>query len=144
MARENKKPFAASHSCARALCDHSRNLTDEQLRALGDMGGMCGVNFYSRFLRLNAEYTPNEDILRHMEYIANHAGMEAVALGSDFDGINCTLEMQDYGGLARLGERIADRFGSDNAEKIFCRNALRVFADVIGSTNNTEEERHVH
>ena len=132
VARENKKPFIASHSCARALCDHSRNLTDEQLRALGDRGGVCGVNFYSRFLRPDADYTSNEDILRHMEYIANRAGIEAVALGSDFDGIDCTLEMRDYGGLAHLSELIADRFGSDNAEKIFYRNTLRVFTDVIG------------
>jgi membrane dipeptidase len=132
VARENKKPFIASHSCARALCDHSRNLTDEQLRALGDRGGVCGVNFYSRFLRQDADYTSNEDILRHMEYIANRAGIEAVALGSDFDGIDCTLEMRDYSGLAHLGELIADRFGSDNAEKIFYRNTLRVFTDVIG------------
>lgn len=130
--RENKKPFVASHSCARALCDHSRNLTDEQLRALGDAGGVCGVNFYSRFLRDNADHTANADILRHMAHIADRAGIEAVALGSDFDGIECTLEMEDYGGLPRLGEQIADRFGYDAAEKICSRNALRVLADVIG------------
>jgi len=130
--RENKKPFVASHSCARALCDHSRNLTDAQLHALGDAGGVCGVNFYSRFLRENADYTANADILRHMAYIADHAGIEAVALGSDFDGIDCALEMEHYGGLARLGEQIADRFGADNAEKIFYGNALRVFAEVMG------------
>jgi len=132
VARENKKPFVASHSCARALCDHSRNLTDAQLRALGDAGGVCGVNFYSRFLRENADHTTNEDILRHMAYIADRAGIEAAALGSDFDGIDCTLEMENYGGLAHLAEQIADRFGYDNAEKICHGNALRVFADVIG------------
>ena len=129
--RENKKPFVASHSCARALCDHSRNLTDEQLRALGDCGGVCGVNFYSQFLRAGAEHTANEDILRHMAHIADHAGMEAVALGSDFDGISCTLEMENYSGLAHLAELIADRFGSANAEKICCQNALRLFRDVM-------------
>lgn len=132
VARRNKKPFVASHSCARALCDHSRNLTDEQLRALGDAGGVCGVNFYSKFLRQDAEHTENDDILRHMAYIADRAGIEAVALGSDFDGIDCTLEMENYGGMEHLGELIADRFGGDNAEKICRRNALRVFADVIG------------
>ena len=132
VAKESKKPFVASHSCARSLCDHSRNLTDAQLHTLGDAGGVCGVNFYSRFLRLNADHTENEDILRHMAYIADHAGIDAVALGSDFDGIECTLEMRDYSGLAHLGELIADRFGSDNAEKICYRNALRVFKNVIG------------
>ena len=127
----SKKPFVASHSCARALCDHSRNLTDQQLRALGDAGGVCGVNFYSKFLRDGASHSTNEDILRHMEYIADRSGMEAVALGSDFDGIECTLEMENYGGLVHLGELIADRFGTDNAEKICCQNAMRVFRDVM-------------
>ena len=132
VARENKKPFVASHSCARALCGHSRNLTDEQLRALGDAGGVCGVNFYSRFLREDADHTYNEDILRHMAHIADKAGIEAVALGSDFDGIDCTLELGDYSGLCALAERIADRFGTDAAEKICYQNALRVFGEVIG------------
>ena len=127
----NKKPFVASHSCARALCDHSRNLTDQQLRALGDAGGVCGVNFYSKFLRDGASHSTNEDILRHLEYIADHAGIEAVALGSDFDGIECTLEMENYGGLVHLGELITDRFGADNAEKICYQNAMRVFRDVM-------------
>ncbi len=132
VARAAKKPFVASHSCARALCGHSRNLTDEQLRALGDAGGVCGVNFYSHFLRDGAAHTANADILRHMAHIADRAGLEAVALGSDFDGIDCTLEMGDYGGLPQLAELIADRFGADGAEKICCQNALRVFKDVIG------------
>ncbi len=125
-------PFLASHSCARALCDHSRNLTDAQLRILGDHGGVCGVNFYSRFLREGAEHTGYEDILRHMAHIADKAGIEAVALGSDFDGIDCTLELEDYTGLLPLAERIADRFGADKAERICRGNALRVLRDTIG------------
>lgn len=125
-------PFAASHSCARALCDHSRNLTDCQLRALGEHGGVCGINFYSRFLREGSDHTGYEDILRHMEHIADKAGIEAVALGSDFDGIDCTLEFGDYAGLPALAERIADRFGADNADRICTGNALRVFRDTIG------------
>ncbi len=128
--RESRKPFLASHSCARALCDHSRNLTDRQFRALGDAGGVCGVNFYSRFLNGDT-HTANEDILRHMAYIADRAGIESVALGSDFDGIECTLEMEDYSGLVRLRDQIADRFGTENAEKICRDNALRFFSDVM-------------
>lgn len=128
----SKKPFLASHSCARALCDHSRCLTDAQLKMLGDCGGICGVNFYSRFLRADADYTANEDILRHMEYIADKAGMEAVAIGSDFDGIDCGLELRDFSGMAELSELIADRFGSDNADRICYANALRFFSDTIG------------
>ena len=131
VAEESKAPFVASHSCARALCDHSRNLTDRQLRALGDAGGVCGVNFYACFLKPEGKHTENEDILRHMAHIADKAGLEAVALGSDFDGIDCTLEMGDYAGLPQLAEQIADRFGYDAAEKICRDNALRVLADVL-------------
>ncbi len=132
VARANTKPFVASHSCCRALSDHSRSLTDKQLHTLGDLGCVCGINFYSDFLCRGSEYSRNEDILRHMEYAVNHAGIEAVALGSDFDGIHCALEMQDYSGMAKLSELIAARFGYDDAEKILSKNALRVFREVIG------------
>ena len=129
--QESRAPFVASHSCARALCDHSRNLTDAQLRALGDAGGICGVNFCSCFLKPDCTHTENADILRHMAHIADKAGIEAVALGSDFDGIDCTLEMGDYTGLPHLAEQIADRFGYDAADKICRDNALRVLADAL-------------
>ena len=132
VAEHSRKPFVASHSCARALCDHSRNLTDKQLHTLGDKGGVCGVNFFSRFLREDSEFSRNEEILRHMEHIADKAGMEAVALGSDFDGIGCGLELEDYSGMAHLAQLIADRFGGDNADKILSLNALRVFDEVMG------------
>lgn len=130
--RAGTKPFVASHSCARALCGHRRNLTDDQLRALADRGGVCGVNFYADFLKKDAGHTENKDILRHMEHIVKVAGVETAALGSDFDGIDCTLEIRDYRGLPHLAECIADRFGSDAADKICRDNALRVLKDVIG------------
>jgi len=132
VAGHSRKPFVASHSCARALCDHSRNLTDKQLKTLGEKGGVCGVNFYSAFLSPGSEFSRNEEILRHMEHIINKAGIEAAALGSDFDGISCGLELQDYSGMAHLAEMIADRFGGDNADRILSKNALRVFEEVIG------------
>ena len=132
VASHSRKPFAASHSCARALCEHSRCLTDAQLHTLGDTGSVCGINFYSKFLEQGSEYSRNEQILCHMEHVANKAGIEAVALGSDFDGITCELEMQDYSGMAKLSELIAARFGYDDAERILSKNALRVFREVIG------------
>ena len=131
VARSCRKPFVASHSCARALCEHSRNLSDAQLHTLGDHGGICGVNFYSAFLSPESEYSRNDEILRHMEYIANKAGMEAVALGSDFDGISCGLELEDYSGMARLAELIEKRFGGDNADRILSGNALRVLRETL-------------
>ncbi len=127
-----KKPFMASHSCARALCDHRRNLTDEQLKALGNKGGICGVNFCAGFLRKGSEFTPISDLIWHMKHIANVAGMDAVALGSDFDGIEDELEIRDFSGMGLLGDAIAKEFGEAAADKICHGNALRLFKDVIG------------
>lgn len=132
VARYTKKPFIASHSCARALCPHQRNLTDEQLRAVAEHGGVVGVNFYSAFLNGREDFTPTSDIIVHMDYIRNKAGVESVALGSDFDGIDCKLEIGDCTGLTALAEAMEDRFTDDEIDLICSKNALRVFRDVIG------------
>lgn len=127
-----KKPFIASHSCARALCNHSRNLTDEQLHAVAEHGGVVGVNFYSAFLNGREDYTPTSDIIRHMDYIRNKAGVEAVALGSDFDGIDCKLELGDCAGLPTLCEAMQKHFTDDEIDLICAKNALRVIKDAVG------------
>lgn len=131
--KHGKKPFIASHSCARALCNHRRNLTDEQLRALGEKGGVCGVNFYDNFLHEPEDgYTTIEDIVRHAKYIADKAGIDAVALGSDFDGIGSKLEFGDFGGMGMVVDALAKNFSSADVDKICHGNALRVFEEVIG------------
>jgi len=127
--RYSKKPFAASHSCARALCNHSRNLTDDQLRVLGEAGGVAGVNFYSRFLTEGSDDTVNRRIAEHAAYIADKAGIESVALGSDFDGIDCSLEMKDYSGYPTLIDELSRRFTDDEIEKIASGNFLRLMRD---------------
>ncbi len=132
VAKTSKKPFIASHSCARALCDHSRNLTDSQLHAIGECGGVVGVNFYSQFLVKDSDHTTAGDIVRHMEHIRNKAGIEALALGSDFDGIDCTLDFSDYAGLPALIDAMSGRFTDDEIELICGKNALRVFSDAVG------------
>ncbi|EGW36253.1 dipeptidase [Desulfosporosinus sp. OT] len=91
-------PIAASHSCARALCAHPRNLTDQQLRALAKNKGVVGINFYPRFLK-EAGKTTRNDVVRHICHIADVAGVETVGLGSDFDGIS---EAPD--GLGHVGD----------------------------------------
>ncbi len=89
--RCSRTPIVASHSNARSLCSHPRNLTDEMLRALGNKGGVAGVNFYSAFLREKDGTGESvraglEDIVRHMRRMMDQAGEDAVALGTDFDG----------------------------------------------------------
>ena len=127
-----KKPFVASHSNARALCDVPRNLTDEMLRALGETGGVAGLNFAAFFLTPGSSRTTISDLLRHAVYMADKAGIDAVALGSDFDGIKCTLEFQDYSGMPMIEEALHTVFTADEVDKITHLNALRVFRDCIG------------
>ncbi|MFZ3130184.1 MAG: dipeptidase, partial [Desulfosporosinus sp.] len=87
----SEDPIAATHSCAHALCAHPRNLSDQQLRALGRHKGVVGVNFNPYFLKETGVAT-RDDVVRHICHIAEVAGVETVGLGSDFDGIEETPE----------------------------------------------------
>jgi len=130
--KHSKKPFAASHSCARTLCDHSRNLTDAQLRAIGETGSVVGVNYCAEFLREGGTRSCIGDIVRHLDYMRRKAGIDALALGSDFDGISCELELADCSWLPRLVDALGSCFTDGEIEKICRGNALRLFRDVIG------------
>ena len=130
--RHTRMPFVASHSCCRSLCDVGRNLTDDMLKTIGDRGGVCGVNFYAEFLTQGGKFATIEDMARHAKHIANVAGIEAVALGSDFDGIDTEVEFGDYSGMGRLAEGLTRWFTHDEVDKICSGNALRVIRDVVG------------
>ena len=108
------RPFLASHSGCRALRDHRRNLTDDMLRALGDRGCLVGVNFYAPFLGPDP-VSRLADIARHLRHVIDTAGLAAAALGSDFDGIDCPLELADAGHLDRLIPAL-DRAGFTHRE----------------------------
>lgn len=83
------RPPMASHSCCRALCDHFRNLTDEQLRLMIREGGFVGVNFYPHFLSEDGK-ADAALVARHIDHICQLGGAEIVGFGSDFDGIETT------------------------------------------------------
>lgn len=131
VARYSKKPFIASHSCARKLCDHRRNLTDNQLRTLGEKGGFVGVNFCSAFLREGSEYATIDDIVRHTVYMADKAGIESVGMGSDFDGIENGLEMKDYAGYPLVINALEKHFSQTDLEKICSKNMMRVIRETM-------------
>jgi membrane dipeptidase len=125
-------PFLASHSCARSLQAHPRNLTDEMLHILGDCGGICGVNFEDSFLPGTENHlTKIADIVRCACYLCNQAGIDAVAIGSDFDGIESNLEMGGYEGLPLLAEALNKKLPASQVEKICYRNAMRFFGASI-------------
>ena len=123
-----KNPVVASHSDARALCPHSRNLTDEMLRALGNTGGIVGVNYCADFLCENSNDALMEDVLRHTLHLIDKAGVDHVAFGSDYDGIGSTLEWKDASGTPELLDYLHRKIHWDDLEKITHKNALRVFA----------------
>lgn len=130
--RHGKKPPLASHSCARALRNHPRNLTDEMIRALAEKGGIVGINFCPAFL---AEYRDNrvEDIVRHMCHIYRVGGEDVLALGSDFDGIGGKNEVADPADCEKLLEPLRKAgFSERMLEKIWHGNAETYFREVLG------------
>ncbi len=105
VAKTSNVPLVATHSNAHTLCTHSRNLTDKQLAAIRETGGMVGLNFAVAFLREDGQKnvnTPLEIMLRHMDYLLEHLGEDHVGLGSDFDGATIPAELETVSGLPKL------------------------------------------
>ena len=111
-------------------CARSRALTDQQLRAIRDSGGVVGVNFGNAFLRADGRRdsdTPLTTIVRHIDYLINIMGEDHVALGSDFDGITLPDELGDVAGLPRLINTLrASGYDQLVLDKLLWRNWLRV------------------
>jgi len=136
VARYAKKPFLASHSDSRMLCPHPRNLTDEMLKLLADRGGLVGMNYYYNFLDKDLkrllERGTAETVVDHIVHIRKVAGIDVIALGSDFDGIEETLDLKDASKMHLLILALEKRgFTTTEIEKIFSLNALRFFKDLL-------------
>ena len=132
-----KKPFAASHSSARLLAPHPRNLTDSMIRALAERGGVIGINFCPAFLRERPEIKNGRevsavsDIVRHLLYIRKVGGKDCVCLGSDWDGIEGELEIGSPDRLSLLDDALRKAGLSEpEREKIFWKNAWTFFREV--------------
>lgn len=132
----SKAPLVASHSNVHALCEHSRNLTDRQLDAIKDTGGLVGINFGVLFLRNDGIKDANTslDLLaRHAAYVADRIGIDHVALGSDFDGTTIPADMKDVTGLPRLIDALRRHgFGDTELTKIASANWVSVLRRTWG------------
>lgn len=136
VAERTTAPLVASHSNAHALCPHSRNLTDRQLAAIRESGGLVGLNFAAGFLREDGRDdadTPLETLARHLDHLAERLGIDGVALGSDFDGCTVPHPIADAAGLPRLFAHLRAR-GWDEAglRKLAHENWLRVLERTWG------------
>lgn len=132
------KPFAASHSNAREVCPHPRNLTDGMIRAMGERGCVVGLNYCGAFLDAggcaSGEHESRiADMVRHVKHITAVGGMDIMALGSDFDGITGALELEGCDYMPRLVEALRGAgFRGSDVDKILYKNALRVIRESIG------------
>lgn len=117
----------ASHSNARAVAAHPRNLTDAQIRAIAESGGVVGIAFHAPFLT-NSTSARISDVVRHILHVRQVAGIGAVALGSDFEGgIRPPSELTDVRGFPRLAEALRQAgLTQPEVEQVFGRNAERV------------------
>ena len=123
-----RRPVIASHSCARALRDHPRNLEDDQLREIAAQGGVACVNFYPSFLVSEGKATL-ADLLDHADRFIEVAGAEHVGLGTDYDGIPTTPEgLEDVSCLPRLTAGLLERGHEPETVRGFLGgNLLRIF-----------------
>ena len=124
-------PFVASHSNARAVCDHTRNMTDDMIRALADKGGVMGLNFCGDFLNPNGK-SRVEDMVRHAKHIVSVGGIGVLGLGTDYDGIDGDLELDHCDKMQLLAQALDQAgFSTTEIEAIFHGNVLRVYQEVL-------------
>ncbi len=126
-----RHPIIATHSGARALVEHTRNLHDDQIRKIAATGGVIGVPFYPFFLTGTSRATIN-DIVRHIDYITKLVGVDYVAIGSDFDGIEVApVDLREVARLPPLTEALLQKgYSRADVRKILGENFLRVFRQV--------------
>ncbi|HHW30533.1 MAG TPA: membrane dipeptidase [Clostridiaceae bacterium] len=128
----SKAPVIASHSNAKAICNHIRNLTDSQIIAIKDNGGVIGINFYPYFLN-NTAHASVKNIIRHIEYIASLIGCDNIGIGADFDGIDCTpLDISGVQDMYKvINELLRLNYTEKDVEKIAGGNFIRVISQVL-------------
>ena len=137
VAKLSRAPLIATHSNAHAISPSSRNLTDDQIRAIGQSGGMIGLNFANGFLRPDGSWrndTGFDIMLRHLDHMMELAGPDHVGLGSDFEGARIPAVIGDVTGLQNLTAAMtAHGYDADTVRKLCCDNWIAALEGVWGS-----------
>lgn len=131
-----KKPFVDSHTNARAVFDHTRNISDDMIRKLGEKGGVAGVNFCCEFMKdlTKEEYGATVELsVKHIKHMINAGGEDCVGFGSDFDGISShKLEPANASFMPLFVDEMKRQgFSDDLIEKVFYKNVLRVYKEIL-------------
>ncbi len=126
----SQKPIVCSHSSARALCNHPRNLTDEQMKALAQKGGVAQVTMYNGFLRTDGQATIL-DAIEHLNHMVNVMGIEHVGIGTDFDGDGGVPGMANASEVINFTRRLLkERYSEEQIQMIWGGNFLRVMEQI--------------
>ena len=137
VARHSEAPLVATHSNAHAITPHSRNLTDDQLRAIAASDGMVGLNFAVAFLREDGKMladVPISQMLRHLDHLIGILGEDRVGLGSDYDGAVVPMELTEVSALPKLIQAMNEHgFGDELIKKLCHENWFRVLEKTWGS-----------
>ncbi len=130
MLRLSRNPVIVSHTAARALRQHGRNLTDEQVRSIASRGGVICVMFGSAFLSGNMTATV-DTVVDHIDHLIETAGIDHVGIGSDFDGTATVKGLENSSMMPLLTLALTGRgYSSDDMEKIMGGNLVRVIERV--------------
>lgn len=123
-----KRPFIASHSNARSVCAHNRNLTDEMIKKLAEKGGIAGLNFCGDFLSPDGRST-TDAMVRHIRHMMNVGGREVVGIGTDFDGVEDELQIKGCQHMEMLPQAMERAgFTIGEIEDVCYRNAEKFLA----------------
>ncbi|MDD3839272.1 MAG: dipeptidase [Clostridia bacterium] len=125
-------PVIASHSNSKKICDNIRNLSDSQIQGIASKKGLIGINFFPLFLN-NSKEANIYDIINHIEYICSLVGVDHVAIGSDFDGIDLLPSgIKDYSSMSVLIDTMLKmNYNEQNIKKIFYQNYMRILKQII-------------
>ena len=129
----SRAPVFASHSSCRALCEVPRNMTDEMIVALAKKGGVIQVNFNCAFLTMEKPaHATLADVVAHIDHIRKIAGIDAIGIGTDFNGVSCTPEgLEDVSKFPNLTRALLEKgYTEQDIRKIYGGNLLRVFRAV--------------
>ncbi|MFI3207452.1 MAG: membrane dipeptidase [Clostridia bacterium] len=119
-----EQKIVATHSCAKKICSHKRNLSDEQIKEIIKRKGLVGINFYKNFLNNNPENACIDDIVEHCEYMLAMGAEDVLAIGSDFDGCDLPRDVLGIESVGEIYERFLKlKYNETLLDKIFFKNA---------------------